>query len=222
MIHHFDLIVVGAGSGGIGAALAAARKGISVCLIEKSSLLGGTAVISGVSVWEMGVGGTGLPFEIYQRLKKIPNAAGIYSIGRHCLWPEPAETKPFPGGESVIDPQRRYIDSLRRYGARSMVEDEDFVRAHWHGVPFEPMQYGSVVEQMLHETGNCTILKNTTVTHVECKSGRVETVKLAGGMILSARNVIDATGNGTISRLCGVEMLFGQEPQSCFNEPGAP
>ncbi len=96
MADNFDLIVVGAGSGGIGTALAAARMGSNVLLIEKSGVLGGTAVLSGVSVWEMGVGGTGIPFDIYRRLKPIPDAIGIYSFGRHCLWPGADERSTLP------------------------------------------------------------------------------------------------------------------------------
>jgi thioredoxin reductase len=73
----YDLCVVGAGSGGIGAALAAARMGLSVLLIEKSDTLGGNAVRGGVHNWEPGVGGTSFPFEIYQRLEKIPNGTPL-------------------------------------------------------------------------------------------------------------------------------------------------
>ena len=75
----YDLIVVGAGSGGIGAALAAGRAGLDTLLLERADRIGGTAVRAGVSVWEMGVGGTGIPFDIYRRLKRMPNAVGIYS-----------------------------------------------------------------------------------------------------------------------------------------------
>ena len=67
----YDLCVVGAGSGGIGAALAAARMGLSVLLIEKSDTLGGNAVRGGVHNWEPGVGGTAFPFEIFQRLQNF-------------------------------------------------------------------------------------------------------------------------------------------------------
>jgi len=77
----YDVVVMGAGSGGIGAALAAARAGCSVLLVEKADAIGGTVVHAGVHVWEMGVGGTGLPFDIYRRLKPVPQAVGIYSIG---------------------------------------------------------------------------------------------------------------------------------------------
>ncbi len=68
----YDVIVVGAGSGDIGAALAASRLGLSVLLVEQADGIGGTAVRGGVHIWEMGVGGTGLPFDIYRRLKQLP------------------------------------------------------------------------------------------------------------------------------------------------------
>ena len=132
---NYDLIVIGAGSGGIGAALAAARAGLDVLLVEQADRIGGTAVRAGVSIWEPGVGGTGIPFDIYRRLKQLPNAIGVGSIGRHCLWPGAEKCAPYPGGESRLDPQRSYTDTLRRYGATSMTEDEAFVREHWHGVP---------------------------------------------------------------------------------------
>ena len=76
MTERYDLAVIGAGSGGIGAALAAARFGLSVLLIEKADTLGGTAVRGGVHVWEPGVGGTGIPFDIYRRLRRIPDSGG--------------------------------------------------------------------------------------------------------------------------------------------------
>ncbi len=72
MIHH-DLAVIGGGSGGFGAALAGARLGLSVILIEKGEMLGGNAVRGGVNCWEMGVGGTGIPFDLYRRVKLIPD-----------------------------------------------------------------------------------------------------------------------------------------------------
>src|SRR5262249_58756933 len=36
-----DVLVVGGGTGGVAAALAAARRGCSVCLVEETDLLGG-------------------------------------------------------------------------------------------------------------------------------------------------------------------------------------
>ena len=71
-----DLLVVGGGSGGVGAALAAARLGLNTLLVEKADCLGGTSTRGGVNCWEMGAGGTGIPFDLYLRLKRIPGSPG--------------------------------------------------------------------------------------------------------------------------------------------------
>ena len=67
-----ELAVIGGGSGGFGAALAAARLEVNVVLVERSDRLGGNSVRGGVNIWEPGVGGAGFPFEIYRRLKHEP------------------------------------------------------------------------------------------------------------------------------------------------------
>lgn len=47
----YDVIVLGAGAGGMTAAAVAAAEGLRVLLIEKSSLVGGTTAVSGGMVW---------------------------------------------------------------------------------------------------------------------------------------------------------------------------
>ena len=47
----YDLVVLGAGAGGMTAAIVAARCGLSTLLLEKSSHVGGTTAISGGMVW---------------------------------------------------------------------------------------------------------------------------------------------------------------------------
>ncbi len=68
-----DVCVVGGGSGGIGAALAAARKGARVIVVERESILGGTSTASGISNWEPGPGDS-FAREIFERLSKVPEA----------------------------------------------------------------------------------------------------------------------------------------------------
>jgi hypothetical protein len=66
--------VVGGGSGGIGAALAAARGGASVVLIERESILGGTSTMAWVHSWEPCSGADGIPHDIYEVMKQDPSA----------------------------------------------------------------------------------------------------------------------------------------------------
>jgi 3-oxosteroid 1-dehydrogenase len=50
----FDIVVVGAGAGGLAAAVAAHDAGATVALLEKEDTVGGTAAISGGVVWAPG------------------------------------------------------------------------------------------------------------------------------------------------------------------------
>lgn len=219
---HFDLVVVGAGSGGFGAALAAARLGASVLLIEKSNSLGGNAARGGVNNWECGVGGTGIPFDLYKRLKRIPGAVGIYKFGRHQAWQGP-ETKPrYPGGEQLIDPTLHYLDTLRRFGAPPLAQSESFRRVYWHGVPFEPEPYSAEMEKMLTETGRCTIWKNTGFIAAESAGGRLRLLTLDNGRTVAARFFVDSTASILLAQQLGCQTSLGQEPRTIYNEPSAP
>jgi len=215
----YDLIVVGVGSGGFGAALAAARAGLSVLCLEKAEGIGGNAVRAGVSMWEPGVGGTGFPFEIYQQLKAYPQAVGIYSFGRHISWDG---WSAFPGGEHVIDPDRCYRDTLRRHPGAERSADAAFRQAHWHGVIFEPRVYQRVLRDMLAETQRVTILTETTFAKVEHANGRIRALHLTSGDVVRGRFFVDATGGGALCQACGCAMMSGQEARARFGEPSAP
>jgi len=220
----YDVAVVGGGSGGIGAALAAARLGRRVLLIEKADRLGGTATRGGVHCWEAGAGGTGIPFDIYKRLKRIVHAVGIYSYGRHILWQPPAETPRFPGGETLIDGQRHYIDSLRRHGIPGMTTEElhSFVRTGCHGVTFEPNACAKIVEEMLAETGTCAVLKGTAVRAVKTDNRRISSIELDTGKSVQARVCIDSTADAFLAVASGCQTMLGQEARDTFGEPSAP
>ena len=224
----YDLAVIGGGSGGVAAALAAARLGLKVIIIERGAATGGTGTQGGVNCWEPGVGGTGIPFDIYQRLKRdYPEAVGIYSFGRHFAWqdgwywPHALDKVNFPGGELLIDPARDYPDTLRRHLGPGQSRTEAWCRAQWHGVPFLPEAMEAVQRAMLEETGNVTIRLHTAFASVQASGGRVERIQLNDGTLVQARMWVDNTG-GIFAHALGCETLRGVDPRHRFNEPSAP
>lgn len=218
-----ELAVVGGGSGGFGAALAAARLGVDVVLVERADCLGGNSVRGGVNCWEMGAGGTGIPFDLYCRLRREPGAVGIYSFGRHLAWFD-AQREPYryPGGETVIDPARRYLDTLQRHGTKGMVADAERVRELWHGVPFEPDAMAKTMLAMLEETGRCRVLLNALCVGADGDEQFVNLVRLADGRRVKADYFIDASGDGVVCLAMGCEKMEGQESRDAFNESCAP
>ncbi|MFA5204169.1 MAG: FAD-dependent oxidoreductase [Lentisphaeria bacterium] len=224
----YDLAVIGGGSGGFGAALAAARAGLSVALVEREPALGGTSTRGGVNCWEPGVGGTGIPFDLYRRLKRTPQAVGIYSFDRHFCWqdgwywPQALEKVNFPGGITVIDPGRTYRDTLRRHPEGGAPPTEAFSRRAWHGVVFEPDAMARAMAELLAETGRCSLLLNTVMVAVEAAGGVVRAVRLDDARRLVARHWVDGTGDGRLCAACGCEQLRGLDPRSRFQEPSAP
>ncbi|MBC7092169.1 MAG: FAD-dependent oxidoreductase [Nitrososphaeria archaeon] len=72
VVKDVDIIVVGAGPAGVSAAIAAAREGVSVLLIERYGILGGTLAAAMVPHFDPIplIGLKGIPREIYDRLKR--------------------------------------------------------------------------------------------------------------------------------------------------------
>ena len=87
----YDVAVVGAGPAGIGAAIAAARKGLKVALIESCGYAGGVATKSCVPLYYgFGVDGkqstAGLSEEFIRRMDEVGAASFIATKG--CAYPE--------------------------------------------------------------------------------------------------------------------------------------
>ena len=214
------LAVIGGGSAGFGAALAAARLGVDTLLVERESLLGGTSTTCGVNCWEPVAGATGIPFDLYQRMRRIPSGAAIYSMGRHCCHPK-HNSPPFPGGENVIDPTLGYDSTLQRSGSGGIVDDAARFRELAHGVVFEPEAFHKAAMEMLKETGRCEVAPGHSVTDVKLSSdGEIESVALDNGDRARAGRWIDCSG--ALIKMSGCETLQGDDPKSLFQEPDAP
>jgi hypothetical protein len=214
-----DVAVIGGGSAGFGAAWSAAHLGSTVVLVEKEAMLGGASTVGGVNNWEPVMGATGVPYRVYQRLKTLPKAVGVYRIDRHCGWKKPWEKYTFPGGLIETDPCLTYAQTLLRHGPG--MADEAWFRQYCHGVIFEPDAMASVMLEMLKETGHCRIFLSTAFTEAKHENGRVSEVTLSDGTAVRARVFIDAT-DGVLCGQLGCDLMSGRESKSDFNEPGAP
>jgi len=199
----FDIVVVGAGSGGFGAACAAARLGARVLLIESHNGVGGTSTWAGVNNYEPVAGATGLPEEIYDRLRQRPLAVSLQKRGA-------AYTAERPFGKYECASETDYRLSLSRRC----------------GVPitFEPHSLQDVMLDMLRETGNCTLRLETRFTGVEVDGDRLSAITIDGQdgeERISAPIFIDATADIHLARAAGCRSAIGPEGPEAYGETSA-
>jgi hypothetical protein len=205
-----DVCVVGAGSGGAGAAVAAARRGASVVLVERQAMLGGTGTNALVSGWEPGPG-CSVAEEIFHRMREIPGATGVGT------WH--ANVSSFPMGQWYVTEGVPYSATLKRAGVP---------RDKMCDVPYLPDAFDHVVRDMLAETGNVTLLDSTTFFRAEPNAARTRVdavlVEDEQGTVTRIRSkvFIDCTGCVYLCRAVGCQTLLGEDPRDRFEEPSAP
>jgi hypothetical protein len=208
-----DVCVVGGGSGGVGAAIAAAREGARVILVERQSRLGGTGTNAYVSSWEPGPG-CSIAEELYQRMKAIGGAGVARS--------QPVQTTA-PMGLLLVTDDEEYASTL----VRALPGDPSRRRVPFC-VPYQPEAFDKVVRQILNETGRATVLDQTTFFRAEPDAAekRVESILVRDGkdriVRIRARVFIDSTGDIWLARALGCEVMLGIDPRSRFDEPSAP
>ena len=194
-----EVCVIGGGSGGTGAALAAARAGAKVVLLERDSALGGTAVNALVNVWRPVTGGNGIPRELFMKMAEDPSGVTL----------KPGCDKEAFYNKSQLGPRH--------------INGKDIKRGC--GVCFEPRTMDFTVRNLLNETGNCTTLLSTTFTRTNLKDNRIKSVEAVycGKRILIEADVfIDCTADGDVCADAGCEFHMGQDPKSRYNETHAP
>lgn len=204
-----DVCVVGGGSAGMGAAIAAARAGAQVVLVEKQGRLGGTSANAYVCNWEPGPG-CALAREIYERMRKIPDAVCIVTDHN-----PKREQGPF--GLWFADPKATYEQTLRRSGRP---------RSQWRAVVFEPDAIAGVVTRILAATGRCRVMLDTAFVEADAEGRRLRSIRAeakdGARYRILADVYIDCTGGGFLCRAVGCEAMLGPEPRSRFDERFAP
>jgi hypothetical protein len=186
-----DVVVAGGGTAGFAAAIAAARAGASVTLVEQLSYLGGTMT-----------GGL------------VP---GIVSM-RHQPWRD-EETlvqleSLYAGNQVVRGVAQELVDRLISVGGSYSLQDgEAPVR-----VLFDPELMKWVVDQMVREAG-VKILYQTKVTGVRKDGDAVTGLETDYGRFLPADVVIDATGDGHVAHFAGAPYVQGENDDKTYVQP---
>ena len=183
-----DVVVYGGTSGGIAAAVQAARMNRSVVLIESGRHLGGLTA-GGLGATDIGnkkaVGG--IAREFYQRIYR--------HYTQKAVWSE---------------------ETFEQYRQRAK---GDWVDADtmWG---FEPRAAEQVFRQMLADAGVTPVLgERLDQDHGVRKEGtRITSITMASGRTFAGRMFIDATYEGDLMAVAGVEYAVGREPNAQYGE----
>ncbi len=178
---HYDVLIAGGGIAGVAAALAAARMGASVCLLEKQSALGGLATLGNVIVWLPLCDGRGR-----QVIGGLGEELLRLSV-RDLVRDDPAASfrRVPPCWESEGDAEER-----KRTRFLTLFNPSEYLFA------LEALVTDAGV-RLLYDTRVCSVVRDgQRITHVivENKSGR---------SAIAARTVIDATGDADVCFLTG-------------------
>lgn len=207
-----DVCIVGAGSAGCAAAIAAAREGAQVVIVEKMKLVGGTGVNGFVSSWEGGPG-CDIAEEFYSRMKAI-NGAGVAKMKVMAI--------PGPYGTRLIDrslPEEPYSISLVR--AKPPKGD-------YRSVPYLPEAFDRIVREIFAETKKITLLDKTEFFQAEKNSDRtlVDSILVRRSdqkiIRIKAAVFIDCTGSVVLCRALDCSVRIGREGKAEYQESLAP
>ena len=211
---HFDLAVIGGGSGGAGAALTAGRAGVRTLWVEREALLGGTGVNAFVNVWQPAYSASVLAPEIAARL--IERDGGCYD---EAAFDTPCERPIFRRSASA-----GYADTLRRW------QQTEPRRENAPGFVYLPSAMDAVLREMGVETGNVTLWTESTFLDAETvpsadglrRISRLLIDTPEGTEDVEADWVVDTTADIAVARQTGCAWSLGRESIEDYGEPSAP
>ena len=202
-----NVLVIGGGSAGVGAAWRAALCGAKVTLVESGGMLGGTSTLGGVHCWEPGIASANLNRFLYRRMSANPMAAGCGRTLSH--------TAASKMGLNGLMQGLAYENTLRRCGAKFPA------RVH-----FEPEALHAAMLETLLEAG-VRVWHNALVEDImrdgsrltgalvrDCVTGEQARIPFDGA--------IDCTGDAVVCRMAGVKTKFGEESGAEYGEMSAP
>jgi glycine/D-amino acid oxidase-like deaminating enzyme len=182
-----DVLVVGGGPAGLGAALGAAAVGARTVLVERYGFLGGNATAA-------------LVMPLMSFFTEHPRRQ---QLGANTLLP----TDHGPGDPVIAGAVRTFLARLvENGGALAPSLDTGFT------VPFDPEVFKQTAMELLDEAG-VQFLFHAFASGV-IGEGRCEGVVFetkAGPQVIHARTIVDATGDGDIAAAAGAPYEIGRE-----------
>ena len=186
-----DVLVVGGGSAGLSAAVAAARGGADVMLLERFNYLGGLAtggLIILLLTLDDGAGRqviAGLCQELVDRMEK-----------RHAVY--------YPPKNEWGDPDPKLVEHCNRWGLVWGSPSPEGHRVRY-SVAFDPHEFIFAADQMVREAG-VKVLFQTLGCEPIVEDGRIAAVVIqnkAGRQAVVPGVVIDTTGDGDVFAAAG-------------------
>ncbi|MBE0480452.1 MAG: FAD-dependent oxidoreductase [Dehalococcoidia bacterium] len=182
-----EVLVVGGGPAGLGAAIGAAEAGADVILVERHGYLGGNATAALV-----------MPFTSYHTQRPAPQRAGAATL---------CPTDHGPGEPAIGGVLQRLVHRLvQEGGAIAPAANNGYV------VPFDPEIFKLVTLKLLDEAGVKFLFHAfaTDVLNGDRDRGVLFETKSGPG-IIKAQVMIDCTGDGDIAARAGARYEVGRE-----------
>ena len=182
----FDFVVCGGGMAGFSAAVAAARKGLKVALIEKTSILGGTATLAGINQL---LGGRKLD----KNGKHIRVVGGIFDELTDALIHEGNAIEP-----NTVDPCFNPFGWYPRMAS---------------GISCNETALKIKLDDMCLKEG-IRVYFETVITQADCSNGHLNAVIVYnkdGFIRIEAKSFADCTGDADVVFLCGLPYSKGRD-----------
>lgn len=192
---HTDVLVVGGGPAGMGAAIGAAQAGSKVVMTERLGFLGGNATASLVMPL--------MSFHTQQHaFKKVGRTSGIFPNDHG------------PGDPVIGGVLFDLLERLIRAGAAiSPSLKTGYV------VPFDPEMFKIIAMEMMDDYGVQMLFHSFASSFFSDKNKRGVVLETKSGtLVITADKIVDCTGDGDIAVSAGADYCIGRE-EDCLVQP---